>query len=478
MKEQERPNSGSRPENRNAETGNRQSDSGQKRHEHSNSKKASIVWHDESGTWYGLDNAATIMPALSDTVSTSLFRIEFKVDHEIDKTILTMALRRTGDRFPYFVVELRRGFFWYYLERHTQSLLVHPDSESPCQNYNINKRGNALIRIRSEGNCIAGEFSHALTDGSGGLRFMQTMVTEYFRLRGVKPGALLDEGEYSGIYRIDDPPHPEEYEDAYNRHFTKALPSPDRGVPAFQIPPPKLTQHRFRVISGSVPLEALLALAKSYRVSMTELLAAIYLDALQEIWLVAGKKAKKKWLLGVEIPVNMRKFYPTRSNRNFSLFVIVNQDMRLGKRNFDEIVERAHHQLRFENDERSIARQMTRNVGGSRNLAVRLVPLFIKDFFAHILFSVMGENLVSGFISNLGKVIMPPGPTAHIERIDFVPTPSPVTLTNAALLSWKDRVYINFGSLARSRELERLFFARMRRLGLPVRIDCNLPGGQ
>ncbi len=447
-------------------------------HERSNIKKARIAFHDETGTWYGLDNAATIMPALSDSVSTSLFRIEVRVDHEVDKAALTKALRRCGDRFPYFVVELRRGLFWYYLERHTHALLVHPDAESPCQGYNINKRGNALIRIMARGRLIAGEFSHALTDGSGGLRFMQTMLTEYFRLRGIHPGAPLGEGEFADIYRIDDPPDAEEYEDAYHRHFTKKLPMPDPGVPAFQIASPKLPRHRYRIISGSLPLAPLLDLAKAYGVSITELLAAIYLDALQEIWLASGKRARKHWLLGVEIPVNMRKFYPTRSNRNFSLFVIVNQDMRLGKRDFGEIVTRAHHQLRIENDERNIARQITRNVGGSRNLVVRLVPLFLKDLFAHVLFSKMGESLVSGFVSNLGRVAMPPGPAAHIERFDFIPTPSPVTLTNAAVLSWKDRVYINFGSLARSRELERLFFSRLRRLGLPIQIECNLSGGQ
>ncbi len=451
--------------------------SGHNPSERSNIRNARIAFHDETGTWYGLDNAATIMPALSDTVSTSLFRIEVTVDHEVDKVVLTKALRRTGDRFPYFVVELRRGFFWYYLERHAQALLVHQNSTSPCQDYNINKRGNALIRIMADGSRIAGEFSHALTDGSGGLRFMQTMLTEYFRLRGIHPGAPLGEGEFADIYRIDDQPKAEEYEDAYNRHFTRRLPVPDPGVPAFHIHSAKLPRHRFRIISGTLPLAALLAKAKSYGVSMTELLSAVYLDALQEIWLASSRRAKKRWLIGVEIPVNMRKFYPTRSNRNFSLFVIVNQDMRLGKRDFDEIVSRAHHQLRMENDERNIARQITRNVGGSRNLAVRLVPLFLKDFFAHILFAKMGESLISGFVSNLGRIAMPPGPAAHIERFDFIPTPSSVTMTNAAVLSWKDSVHINFGSLARSRDLERLFFTRLRRLGIPIHVECNLQGG-
>jgi len=49
-----------------------------------------------------------------------------------------------------------------------------------------------------------------------------------------------------------------------------------------------------------------------------------------------------------------------------------------------------------------------------------------------------------------------------------------VTKTNAFVRRWKGNLVVDFGSLGRSRELERLFFSRLASLGLPVRIECNL----
>jgi hypothetical protein len=170
----------------------------------------------------------------------------------------------------------------------------------------------------------------------------------------------------------------------------------------------------------------------------------------------------------------MRKFYPTPTNRNFSLFVLVTQDMRLGPRSFDEIAERVHHELRYETDPRNIARQIRRNVGGAWHPLVRVTPLFVKTFLAKAVFSALGDDLVTGFVSNLGTISLPPEYAAQVLRFDAVPTPSAFNKTNAAVLSYKDKLYVSFGSLAESREIERFFYTRLRSLGLPVRVECAL----
>lgn len=435
-------------------------------------------YQDTGGTWYGLDNAATIMPPLTDSVTTSLFRMEAALDHQVDTVILGQALGTICKRYPYFVVEIGRGLFWYYLEPHKKPMEVVPDSRSPCQDYMVRHRGTPLFRVRAGGRTVAVEFSHILTDGTGGIRFLRSLLVQYFKLLGVEPGAPLGTGEFEDIPDPDSLPSQEEYEDAYHRHFTGELPPPGPGTPAFHISSPKLPRHDYRVIEGTMSLASVREKARASGVTVTELLCAVYLDALQSIWLETPRFLRRRPHLMLEVPVNMRRFYPTRSNRNFSLFVIVGQDMRLGRRDFDEILSRTHHQMRMENDVRNIARQITRNVGGSRKIAVRLVPLVVKDFFSRILFSSLGENLVSSFLSNLGPVTMPPGPAARIERFGFVPATSPITLVNSSVLSWKDSLVVTFGSLARSRRLEMHFFRRLRQLGVHVTVRCNLPGGE
>jgi len=427
---------------------------------------------DESGAWYGLDNAGIIMPAVTDEVSTGLFRIEMTLAEDIDEALLNRALTETSNRFPYFNVTLKRGFFWYYLDQCRTSPQACSDDGSPCQDCNTNRRGTRMFRVRTSGRQISGEFSHALTDGSGGMSFMKTLLVRYFELKGIEPGAAIGEGEYSDIFPVESQPDREEYEDGYQKYFPGRLPNPEPNPRAWHQRLPRLPEGEYRIITGRLELAEVLAEAKKRNVTITELLGAVYLDALQTLWFAETRKPPEHFI-SVEIPVNLRQFFRTKTNRNFSLFILLSENMQLGARSFDELVKRAHYRMRLENDPRSIARQIARNAGGTRNLFVRTVPLFIKDVAARILFAKLGETMLSGFISNLGALRLPPGIMPQVQGVVFIPAPSKTTLTNASVISWKDQLVVTFGSLARSRELERLYFGRLRSLGLAVGVHCR-----
>lgn len=427
---------------------------------------------DESGAWYSLDNAGVIMPAVTDEISSGLFRLEFSLTEPVDEDILNCALAETSNRFPYFNVMLKRGFFWYYLDQYRASPKVCPDEGNPSQKYNTNSPGTRMFRVRSSGNRIAGEFSHALTDGSGGMSFMKTLLVRYFALKGVEAGATLGEGDYADIFSVEDQPDKEEYEDGYQKHFPGKLPAPEPSPRAWHMRKPRLPAGQYRIVTGRLKLAEVFAEAKRRNVTVTELLGAAYLDAFQSLWFAEPQRPREHFI-SVEIPVNLRQFFATKTNRNFSLFILLSENMQLGARSFDELVKRAHHRMKLENDPRSLARQIARNAGGTRNLFVRIIPLFIKNMAARILFAKLGETMLSGFISNLGTLRLPPGVAPYVANAVIVPGPSKATLTNAGILSWKDDLFVTFGSLARSRELERLFFRRLRGLGLAVSVRCR-----
>lgn len=427
---------------------------------------------DEAGAWYSLDNAGVIMPAVTDEISTGMFRIEITLSDALDPETMKKALGETANRFPYFNVTLKRGFFWYYLNQSKTSPPLFEDDGSPCQRWNVNRPGTRMFRIRISKNRVAGEFSHALTDGSGGMSFMKTLIVRYFGLKGIDPEAELGAGDYSDILPLDAQPLKEEYEDGYQKYFPGKLPNPEPNPRAWHMRWPRLPEGGYRIMQGSLDLDEAIKEAKKRGVSLTELLGAVYLDVLQTLWFSEPHKPKEHFI-SVEIPVNLRQFFPTRTNRNFSLFILLRENLHLGKRDFEELTKRAHYQMRLENDPRSIARQIARNAGGTRNLFVRMVPLVLKDVAARILFAKLGETMLSGFISNIGAVKMPPGICPHIESFGFVPAPSKTTLTNAAVISWKDKLILSFGSLAQSRELEKLFFRKLRSLGLAASVRCR-----
>ncbi len=86
-------------------------------------------------------------------------------------------------RFPTFSYRLRRGFFWYYLERMRGQPELQRDVGNPLVRMDLRENGRFLYRVRYHERRIAVEFFHALTDATGGLSFLLTLTAEYLRLK-------------------------------------------------------------------------------------------------------------------------------------------------------------------------------------------------------------------------------------------------------------------------------------------------------
>lgn len=434
-----------------------------------NFRLARTFFQTASDRYYTLDNAAIIMPAVSDNIATSLFRIAVVLDETVHLPALSEALRNITPRFPYYMVELRRGFFWHYFQPSKRPPVVIADSGCPCQGFDPRKPGAHLFRVRARGKRIACEFSHILADGYGGLVFLKSLLAEYYRILGVPNEGAPD------VFLPGTEPHPHEYEDAYHRYFRRDWPHPEPRPRAFRPVGPPLPTGQYRAITGVLDLESVRAAARAQGATITEFLAAALIFAYQGL-----RETYPAWLrracapvAAVEIPVNMRKYYPSRTLRNFTLFVLPSVDLRLGPYTFEDLVKIVRHRIALENDEREIARQISRNAGGGRKLLVRLVPLSLKNFFARLLYDSLGEGLITGLMSNLGNLSLPAPLDQKVERFEFLPAPSRFLKTNAAVSSWKGRLYITFGSRAQSREVERRFFALLSSINLRARIECE-----
>lgn len=419
---------------------------------------------------YRLDNAAIIMPPVIDDVGTSLFHLSADMDEPVDLGRLQAALERTARRFPYLDVELRRGFFWYHFSPASAELRVEPEPESPCQGFNPNRPGTRLFRVRSRGRRIVLEMSHLVADGKGGMRFMKTLIAEYCRLSGhpaLEP--------HPDVYDLEEAPSYEEFEDAYVRYYRPGLPLPVMPRPAFRVPGGLLEKGDYRITTATFPVAEVHGAAKARGATIMELMAAVYVEALQSAYLAAAPRERKYHEIAVEIPIDMRRFHPTATNRNFTLFAIVGEDMRLGPRDFDSILERLKCRFRVENDEPTIAQQISRNVHGMFHPAVRAIPLPLKDIGAKVLFSVLGEKYVSAVVTNLGAVDFPRGVAEHVTRFDLAQPPAASTKANVAIHSHNGVFYVTICSLLREPKMEGLVLERLAKLGVKAKVECNLP---
>ena len=119
--------------------------------------------------WFKLDNAAKIYPAAKSRNWTALFRLSATLTEPVDPAILHEAQKSTLKRFPSFALKLRRGMFWYYLERMEGEPALQQDVANPCVRMDLRENRGFMFRVRYHENRIAVEIFHVLTDGTGGL---------------------------------------------------------------------------------------------------------------------------------------------------------------------------------------------------------------------------------------------------------------------------------------------------------------------
>ena len=417
--------------------------------------------------WYPLDNAAKIYPAITTDEVTSVFRISAKLKQKVNVRCLFRAVRMIEPRFPYYKVHLKKGFFWYYFESADFSTSIKADTKKPCRRF---RKDANLFRILARKDTLSVEFSHMLTDGGGAFEYFKTLLVHYFQLTGVE---IPSDFKY---LKVDSIPNPEEFEDAYNRYFQEDVPALEKRPTAFHLPFPLRNRPRFEVLYAIVSSAELRLKAKERGVSITEYLTAVYFYVLQEIWesLPARSKHRKHKKLAIEVPINLRKLYPTETMRNFTLFVIPEIDLSLGHYTFEEIVKTVYHQMQLETDKKMVNKILALNVGGERNILVRGIPLRAKSIFMRDLYFAMGGTQYSGTLTNMGAIKFP---EQMAEKIDFLlltpPPPNALIKMGCGVICLNDKLVISFCSIVKTKEFEKRFVEFLVKEGLHLKLTTN-----
>jgi NRPS condensation-like uncharacterized protein len=417
--------------------------------------------------WFPLDNAAKIFPAIITKQVTTVFRLTAVLNHPVKIKALRRAVLLTEKRFPYYKVQLREGFFWYYLEHLPQNIPIEVDDKPCCRKF---RRGSLMIRIPVKDNRINLEFSHILTDGGGAMEYLKTLLLWYSKECGA---TTAPEDDRTGKnHEVDE----EEYEDAYKRYFQEDLPPMVKKSKAFHLPYPLKPPPRFERLNAILSLKQVKKLAAESGVSITVYLVSVYLFALQDIYENLGplNRFKKNKILRIQVPVNLRNIFPSRTMRNFSLFVMPEIDRRLGHFSFGEIIKTVYHQVQLETDKKLINKNISRNVGSERKIYIRSIPLFIKSFILRIKHNALGPGQYSGVITNLGKIELPEGTR---EMVDYFiispPPPNKVLKINCGVAGYGDKLVLSFGNITTSKEFEEKFIQFMKEKNIDVKLEIN-----
>ncbi len=424
---------------------------------------------DRDKEWHRLENAATGFSLISSPKIPQVFRLSAIMKEIVNVTQLQKALNNVIVRFPYFRVNMKIGFFWHFWETNLDYPKIYADLKYPNNFMPIAKKGEFPFRVKAYKKRIAIEYHHCLTDGTGGLTFLKALVAEYLNIRGVKSE------DWGDILRPNQTPKFEEYEDAYRRYSEKTKTRREFLSNAFVIPFKREEVGIYHITRGIMPVKKVLEEARSYGISITEYIVSSYIESLQELLYSFPSNLLKKNLkpIRIMVPVNLRNLFPSKTMRNFSLYILPGIDPRLGQYNFDEIVQQVHHFMKKEVNPKSFISTMYKNTTIERNMFLRLTPLAVKKFFGQRGYYYVGTPAYTGILTNLGRVKLPEEAEKHVEDIEFVPAQVAVNKVGTAMVSYKDKLNINFGRIIKNPIVERYFFRNLARKGIPVKIETN-----
>lgn len=420
----------------------------------------------EPKIWYKLDLSAIVYPTLQRRDFSSVYRLSVLLKEPIKPEILQQAVDMALTRFPTYKTAIRKGLFWRYLEPNNRpGPFVKKDIRNFCMPMPFKAGNRYLLRIYYYDRRISLEAHHCLGDGTGGMYVLQTITAVYLRLLGheiTNGGFVMD---------INEKPSPEELEDAYMRYANAKVCPPRPGEKTYRVRGTKEPFYTFNVIDGILSVKQVMAVAKKYNATITEYLNAVLLYSLLE------KQKSEKHLrlrpVKIAMPVNLRRFFPSKTLRNFITMVYPAIDPRLGEYTFEEIVIQVHNYMRYYINEKFLKGDITTNASTQQNPFIRVVPLFIKDFVVRQFYTKVQDKNSSAGLTNMGALKVPDDMKPHIERFDIYMGQPFSSRTNCAIVSFEDTLTINFASSIMESDVERYFFRKLVADGIHVMIESN-----
>ncbi len=413
--------------------------------------------------WFRLDNAALIFPAVRRRDWTNAFRVSATLNETVRPELLQQAVDLLMPRLPSVYVCLRKGMFWYYLQKLSRPPKIRPEGACPLIHMTGRELRQCCFRVLYYENRIAVECFHAVTDGSGGMVFLKTLVAAYLSLaHGLKIPAGF------GVLDIGQKPAAEELEDLFNQAAGNIALS-RREENALRLRGAREEDGFLHLIIASVPQQQLLDLAHRHHCTVTALLSAVML---QSVLAVARIPQGNRWAK-VTVAVDLRRVLGGSTLRNFALAVNVGVDPRLGSYTLEDLTRAVQSQLDSQVTRQQMAARVAANVQPSQNLIIRVMPRPVKDAVMRMVYNRVGECKGSLNISNLGRSELPEEMRPYVKFLDFTIGPQATYPNNCSVVSYGGVTRINLIRSTRQPRLERDFLNRLVELGVEVTVDSN-----
>lgn len=403
--------------------------------------------------WRKLDNAAKLYSAASNKKDTRVFRFYCELKEQVQSELLQEALDQTLETFPTFLMVLRKGLFWHYLEPCNLRPVVKEEYKEPCSRLYIRDKKTLLFEVTYYQKRINFEVFHVLTDGTGATEFLKELVKNYLYL------AHKEEGLEQVSLQPEDMTVQDQEDDSFLKYYSKDQKRPKkRKLHAFQIRRKKKDGNRLHVHESIVSVQAILKRSRELGVSMTIFLTAIYMMAIHE----EMSKMQKKRSVILMVPVNLRKFFPSTSMLNFFNWIEPGYDFATQDENFEAVLNHTKAFFEAELTKEKMSAHISELLALELHPILRLAPLELKNLCIQA-GAKFSEKNVTAIFSNMSAVKMPENYVPYIERFGvYTNTPK----MELCLCSFQDKLSFAFTSRYDTENIERNFYRLLKEQGI------------
>ena len=411
--------------------------------------------------WRRLDNSAKIFPLSTGRRHSAVFRISVLLKEDIYSEILNKSLIEVLEKYEGFKVRLKRGFFWHYLEANTKKPIVVEEREYPCKYIDPKQNRGYLFKVTYYKNKINIDFFHALTDGSSGMVFFRELVYTYLEKCYVD-----DLNRENRILRKID----YDTEDSYLKNYNRKSKSDGEGKRAYKLKGGTIKLGALSVVHEIIDLKKLKEEAKKYDATITQYLTAVLMYT---IYKENYKKSKDKKPIKICIPVNLKKYFPSKTMSNFFSYIYVERKGKdLESISFDDLVVFVKNEFDRQLQQEEVLKIMSNNVKLGNNFFIKTIPLLLKIIIVRLAYIEIRKYSTITF-SNVGRVGIIGNYKDYIDYFLMLIAPDQYERIKCSSCTFENSMVFTFTSILKDNNIEKGFYKFLTDKGIEVKIESN-----
>ena len=414
--------------------------------------------------WTKIDTASIMFSALSTGNWGRTFRFAAILNDEIDPEVLKKAVTDLKPFFPCVYSFLKTGFFWNYQQLTDALPEIRQEYSRPL--LPITKRSDTRpdFRLVYYKNRLAIECSHTLGDGKGIMIYFKRLLDRY---------NALQNGETAAFSSSVSPEA--RSANAFADYFVKdGEKAKDKLRKAFHFEE-KYEDNYLKLLFAMTPVDEIKSRAHSYAMTVTEYMACVLI-----LGVIRSQKEPIHDTITIAVPVNLRRFFPTESARNFTVQTYISfepdgrQDITL-----DEICEKTKGQLKAQLTVSELQKTLNKFGALVSNPVLKIVPNAVKLPVLRMM-QKKSHGKVTTIFTNYGDCVLSPELSKSVRRLEFAngDTRSYGLAVTCSCISYNGLLSLCFSMANRDLSFARECIAVLTESGADVRVECTDGNGE